>query len=460
MLKVNSPVFADDRIITGDDGSVSIVFDTSTNIQLDLGRMSNVVIDEDVYGVVSPSVSAEASAEQEAIQKALLAGDQPLELDATAAGTEANAGGGHPVFIVTPDWAAVTPESGAETRGITWGGEEAKIYPQNSIPTITADSGNAVVRIRSCPGFQCGRQYRVYLTAHLPYLIRTVWTISRVSRSMARRLPLEAWWAQKSTAPTAPLTITAYDNTTGVANYTYELKSPTTDGPGPETDVFTLTTTDASGATSAPAAINIEIVDDVPHAVDDFNTIAEDSTAPITGNVLPNDVHPNGQPGADTPTSFVSWTTTTAQYGTFTDLGNGNYSYTLDNTNPAVQALNDGQTLVEKFPYWMQDADDDQATAVLTIIITGANEVPIVAPPPPPPPPPPVVPPLVASDSEALVNEAGLASGSNAASNSEIYNGQIAPSGGAGGYLYLWTLPLWAPTGIWFCTRMAPTPIR
>ena len=123
MLKINSPVFADDHIITGDDGSVSIVFDTSHHTQLDLGRMSNVVIDEDVYGVASPDVSAEASAEQEAIQKALLAGDQPLVLDATAAGAEANAGGGHPVFVVTPDWVHVTPESGAETRGITWGSE-------------------------------------------------------------------------------------------------------------------------------------------------------------------------------------------------------------------------------------------------------------------------------------------------------------------------------------------------
>ena len=83
--------------------------------------MSNVVIDEDVYGIASPDVSADASAEQEAIQKALLAGDQPLELDATAAGVEANAGGGHPVFVVTPDWVHVTPESGAETRGISLG---------------------------------------------------------------------------------------------------------------------------------------------------------------------------------------------------------------------------------------------------------------------------------------------------------------------------------------------------
>ena len=88
----------------------------------------------------------------------------------------------------------------------------------------------------------------------------------------------------------------------------------------------------------------------------------------------------------------------------------------------------------------MQDADGDQSTTTLTIDRTDSG--------------------LVASDSEALVNEAGLASGSNAASNSEIYNGQITPSGGAGGYLYTLDSPLWAPTGIWFCTRMAPTPIR
>jgi len=121
MLKVNSPVFADDHIITGDDGSVSIVFNTFPPTQLDLGRVSNVVIDEDVYGGVSHGVAAEASAEQESIQKALLAGDQPLVLEATAAGAEASSGGDHPVFVVTPNWVHVTPESGADTHGVTFG---------------------------------------------------------------------------------------------------------------------------------------------------------------------------------------------------------------------------------------------------------------------------------------------------------------------------------------------------
>jgi len=118
LLKLNSPVYADDRIITGDDGSVSIVFDTIPATQLDLGRVSDVVIDEDVYGIVTPGISAEAAAEQKAIQEALLAGDHPIDLPATAAGGEASAGGGHTIFVVNPDWVHVTPESGAETSGI------------------------------------------------------------------------------------------------------------------------------------------------------------------------------------------------------------------------------------------------------------------------------------------------------------------------------------------------------
>jgi len=66
------------------------------------------------------------------------------------------------------------------------------------------------------------------------------------------------------------LSITGYDSDTGVATYSYELtKSYTSaDGSAPSTednkDVFTLTTTDKSDATSAPAVINIDIVDDNP----------------------------------------------------------------------------------------------------------------------------------------------------------------------------------------------------
>ncbi len=49
ILQTNSPVFANDRIITGQDGMISIVFGDAGRTQLDLGRMSDVLIDEDVF---------------------------------------------------------------------------------------------------------------------------------------------------------------------------------------------------------------------------------------------------------------------------------------------------------------------------------------------------------------------------------------------------------------------------
>ncbi len=138
------------------------------------------------------------------------------------------------------------------------------------------------------------------------------------------------------------LLITSYDAATGIAHYQYTLTSPTTDGPGIESETFSLTVSDGT-ASSAPAAIVIDIVDDVPNAVNDTNSISEDALSPISGNVLTNDLHANDQPGADTPTSFVNWASTAAAHGTFTDTGDGTYSYTLNNADPAVQALDAGR---------------------------------------------------------------------------------------------------------------------
>ncbi|PNF74892.1 type I secretion target, partial [Stutzerimonas degradans] len=194
------------------------------------------------------------------------------------------------------------------------------------------------------------------------------------------------------------LTVTAYNAATGVASYTYELTEATTDGAGTETDTFSLSVTDGTGS-STPASLVIEIVDDVPRAVADSASVGEDSVTAITGNVLTNDLHANGQPGADTPTSFVNWTSTTAAHGTFTDLGGGNYSYLINPADAAVQGLDEGETLTETFTYTMQDADGDPSSATLTITITGSNDGPTLS--------------LVATDS--LVDEAGLSSGSAAA---------------------------------------------
>ena len=213
------------------------------------------------------------------------------------------------------------------------------------------------------------------------------------------------------------LLITGYNPATGVANYQYTLTSPTTDGPGIESETFSLTVSDGTSS-SAPAAIVIDIVDDVPNAVNDTNSISEDAVAPVNGNVLTNDLHANNQPGADTPTSFVSWDgSTTGAHGTFVPNGDGTYTYTLNNADPAVQALDAGQTLIETFNYTMKDADGDIDTATLTITINGTNDVPQI-----------VVDQGNPAGAHDQVYEAGLPAGSAAGNGSTVATGTFTVS--------------------------------
>ncbi len=121
LLTLNSPIFANDTIVTESDGRVSIVMDDGAQSQIDLGRMSEVVIDEDIYQGASSEEISDAATEVEQIQEALLAEDfdPTLELEAAAAGGDTAAGGGSTL----PDFARVAPDvevsSGAETTGIT-----------------------------------------------------------------------------------------------------------------------------------------------------------------------------------------------------------------------------------------------------------------------------------------------------------------------------------------------------
>ncbi|ABE42269.1 retention module-containing protein [Polaromonas sp. JS666] len=228
------------------------------------------------------------------------------------------------------------------------------------------------------------------------------------------------------------LTVTAYDAGTGVASYTYELTSPTTDVDGTETDVFTLTTSDGT-ATSAPAAITIEIIDDVPTARADTDSVAEG--ADTTGNVLTGAGTTSGGAGADTagadgfgagavvgvaagsntavPVSGGVGGGIAGTYGTLTLNADGSYTY---EANP--DAVTSNQT--DTFVYTIVDGDGDLSTTTLTISVNNVT--------------------VTASDTDALVNEAGLpVVGSDAASNSEIFNGAITPSGGTGPYTYTLT---------------------
>ncbi|MCE5264166.1 MAG: retention module-containing protein [Deltaproteobacteria bacterium] len=121
LLAPNSPIFADDHVITGGDGSVSIQFAGPPVTQLDLGRMTEIVVDQDVYAAATPEAISESTADADQVNQTLLEGDQTIELEATAAGGSTGAGGGHPVVNFTLDGNEGHITSGADSSGIGGG---------------------------------------------------------------------------------------------------------------------------------------------------------------------------------------------------------------------------------------------------------------------------------------------------------------------------------------------------
>ncbi|MGN5050384.1 T1SS-143 repeat domain-containing protein [Aeromonas veronii] len=178
-----------------------------------------------------------------------------------------------------------------------------------------------------------------------------------------------------------------------------------------------LTATDGDGdplTGGFPAgSFAIKVEDDVPTATnDEGGSVTEDAAGSLSGNVLGNDTS-----GADTLAVFVGWSATghdnsaavsaLATYGVFTqNPTTGAWSYTLDNSRAATQALTSSFNQSYDVWYTMKDADGDESIAKLTITIQGANDTAKVT--------------VAAEGADSTVYEAGLnPDGSAAAGNSE-----------------------------------------
>lgn len=159
-------------------------------------------------------------------------------------------------------------------------------------------------------------------------------------------------------------------------------------------ELFIYTVSDIYGA-SAESSILIVInaANDNPVAVADTGTAVEAggaaNTTPgsnATGNVLTNDtdVDAYGETRAVMSVSGVAAGTgngtTTGNFGSLTLNADGSYTYTVDNTNRAVESLRlASETLTDTFTYQVVDAAGATATATLTIIIQGANDNPVAS---------------------------------------------------------------------------------
>ncbi len=152
--------------------------------------------------------------------------------------------------------------------------------------------------------------------------------------------------------------------------------------------------TDTAGASfSKTMTVSVTNVNEGPLAVNDTATAIEaggvsNGTAGTnpSGNVLTNDTDVDAgdsktvsgvAAGVVGSASTNVGSAVTGSYGSINIAADGSYTYSVDNTNAAVQALRTtGNTLTDVFTYTMRDAAGLTSTTQITVTIQGANDTP------------------------------------------------------------------------------------
>ncbi|MDM5141649.1 retention module-containing protein, partial [Aeromonas bestiarum] len=136
---------------------------------------------------------------------------------------------------------------------------------------------------------------------------------------------------------------------------------------------FTYIATDPSGNQSAPATVTITITgtNDIatigvatPGA--DQGAVKEDVTLTTGGKLVATDID-NGE------AVFQPQTQVNGAHGTFSIDKEGNWTYQLDNNDPLVQALKEGESLPSET--FVVHSADGSAQHTVTVAITGTNDI-------------------------------------------------------------------------------------
>ncbi|WP_429066359.1 retention module-containing protein, partial [Aeromonas bestiarum] len=135
---------------------------------------------------------------------------------------------------------------------------------------------------------------------------------------------------------------------------------------------FTYIATDPSGNQSVPATVTITITgtnDDATISVAtpgaDQGAVKEDVTLTTGGKLVATDID-NGE------AVFQPQTLVKGAHGTFSIDTDGNWTYELDNTDPLVQALKEGESLPSET--FVVHSADGSAQHTVTVAITGTND--------------------------------------------------------------------------------------
>ncbi|WP_298322408.1 VCBS domain-containing protein, partial [uncultured Dokdonia sp.] len=148
-----------------------------------------------------------------------------------------------------------------------------------------------------------------------------------------------------------------------------------TNTPTPGVRTATFEVTDPNLATGSAQSV-IRVFDTAPVAVDEVDSVDADEIATISGNVLTNDTGISlTVTEVDVYPGQVNSPYTTL-YGEITIQSNGTYIYDVDETNPAVVGLKNGESLDDIISYTISDNIDIIDYGILTITIDGVDEAP------------------------------------------------------------------------------------
>ncbi|HTD89408.1 MAG TPA: retention module-containing protein, partial [Burkholderiales bacterium] len=433
VVGVGDKVYAKEVIQTAANAVVQVQL--TDGRMLDLGRDSQIALDDDVLGATRAAANTADSVAE--LQAKIAAGADPSTIGdpAAAGGTPGavNDEGSHEAIVINQANSLGPVTAGYITNPIAIAFEQPILFsqlpaapPPNEPPAIIFNVTPAELQVNEA-GLLIGSD-----PSSPSEITKGTFTISdpngiadiTIVTINGQPIALSSLTGTAITTPMGEMTINSYDPHTGVVSFTYELKTPVIDVPNqPEQDIFTVTVTDSSNSESAPATLKINIVDDVATARNDSDSVAAGTFGPETGNVITAAGTTSGAPGADTPgadsatltgiastnvpgnsaTSAGGILTINGQYGVLTIQANGDYSYTRNAGTPGG--------VVDTFRYTLTDGDGDPAAANLTINIGDSTPNILNIP--------------AAGTPGAQVNEAGLPTGSDAAASSETTTGAI-----------------------------------
>ncbi|WP_374090853.1 retention module-containing protein [Methylomicrobium lacus] len=421
-LHAGDKVLPEEVIVTADNGNIVIEFNNGTT--MDLGRNQQVTLNEDALVPENPAAqagvqtAAGAQSEVAAIQQALFDEnfDPTKALKATAAGG-ADAGGGTApsgneghgtVYVVDYNDPMSQPASGFDTTGISFSFPpplEVLILNPQQLPadnpaiikdlTPSVEGGDVTANEDDLQGGSDPTKESTTQAGN--FTIKAADGVGSLTVEGQTVIedgvfnPADPGNPVIINSPYGTLIIQSYNPATGVIEYTYTLNTPVPHASGEGNnsffDNFTAVLTDGDGDSNT-GILSVNIIDDVPIAVNDADSIAAGSFEQATGNVITD---AEGDGGADTRGADGAQVTAVAsdnvpvnsdntvdgdgnfevvgQYGILILNQDGSYNYSRNEGTPGG--------VFDVFTYTLTDGDGDNATATLTIAV--GNTPPIIS---------------------------------------------------------------------------------